>query len=268
MGYGTGAIMAVPGHDERDFEFAETFNLPIVAVVMPPESGSSCIADRHRFRATSSRLREYFKRHPGRLHRGLLRRGTSIQSENPEFSINGQPTAEAKRPITAWLAEQGLGRRAVNYKLRDWLFSRQRYWGEPFPIVLDEQRQGAARRRIRAAVLLARARRLQADRQARAAAEQGHGLGPVLRALLAARPTPCPSGPGSCWYYLRYLDPRNAEGPGTRRRRSTGCRSTSTSAAPSTRSCTCSTAGSGTRCSSTAGWSARPSRSSGWSTRG
>ena len=139
MGYGTGAIMAVPGHDERNFEFAKAFDLPIVAVVMPPDEWlkthrGSVPGPEHDW----SQFGTAYLRNPGAFTEAYCDEGMSIQSENPEFSISGKPTAEAKREITAWLTEQGLGRRAVNYKLRDWLFSRQRYWGEPFPIVLGE----------------------------------------------------------------------------------------------------------------------------------
>ena len=107
--YGTGAIMAVPAHDTRDFEFATKFNLPIVQVVQPPD------------------------RKP--IGTVLSDDGISVNSTGPEISITGLPTAEAKKKITAWLEAKGLGKKTVNYKLRDWLFSRQRYWGEPFPIV-------------------------------------------------------------------------------------------------------------------------------------
>ncbi len=208
MGYGTGAIMAVPGHDERDFEFAQTFNLPIVAVVMPPASWLE--ANRPEQSAASVSLSEHYARRAGDFRSAYCDEGTSIQSANAEVSLSGQPTSAAKTLITGWLAEQGLGRRSINYKLRDWLFSRQRYWGEPFPIVLDEQ-----------------------DRvQAVAESE----LPVVLPALDDFKPTGRPEPPlskaqdwvryseryrretntmpqwaGSCWYYLRYLDPRNAE---------------------------------------------------------
>ena len=106
MGYGTGAIMAVPAHDTRDFEFAKAFDLPIIQVVQPPGNED---------------------------WQGYTGEGKAINSEG----YNGLPTAEFKRKITAWLEENGLGRGAVNFKLRDWLFSRQRYWGEPFPIIHD-----------------------------------------------------------------------------------------------------------------------------------
>ena len=113
--YGTGAIMAVPGHDTRDFEFATKFQLPIVQVVQPPA---------------------------GKNWQGYVDDGTSINSSSADISLDGLPTAEAKRKITKWLQGKGLGQKTINYKLRDWLFSRQRYWGEPFPIVWRTDSQG------------------------------------------------------------------------------------------------------------------------------
>ena len=103
IGYGTGAIMAVPGHDERDFEFAKKFGIDIRYVVEPPTPTGSCFT------------------------------GEGV-AKNSGF-LDGLPTPEAKRKIIDWLEEQGSGKRSITYKLRDWLFSRQRYWGEPFPIV-------------------------------------------------------------------------------------------------------------------------------------
>jgi len=109
--YGTGAIMAVPAHDERDLEFARKFNLPIKVVVQAPAGEESL---------------------------GFIGNGTSIDSG----PITGLPTPEAKKKITAWLEEKNLGRKTINYKLRDWLFSRQRYWGEPFPIIWKKDVRG------------------------------------------------------------------------------------------------------------------------------
>ena len=103
-GYGTGAIGGVPAHDERDLEFARKFNLPLRVVVRPRDDTDPV---------------------------GFFGEGIAVNSP----LIDGLPSAEAKKKMTAWLEERGQGKRAINYKLRDWLFSRQRYWGEPFPIV-------------------------------------------------------------------------------------------------------------------------------------
>ncbi len=115
-GYGTGAIMAVPGQDDRDWEFAETFGLPIVRTVQPPSGFDDAI--------------------PG--DGPYLGEGPAINSSNESVSLDGLPIDEAKATIIAWLEERGSGRATTTYRLRDWLFSRQRYWGEPFPIVFDE----------------------------------------------------------------------------------------------------------------------------------
>ena len=110
-GYGTGAIMAVPGGDERDFEFAKAFELPVIHTVAPPAG------------------------HAGGAWTGD---GVVANSENDEISLNGMDVPSAKAAITAWLASHDIGSGTITYRLRDWLFSRQRYWGEPFPIVYDE----------------------------------------------------------------------------------------------------------------------------------
>ena len=112
LGYGTGAVMAVPSGDQRDWEFAKAYNLPIVETVIPcseHDGNSAWTGD-----------------------------GEVINSANPEISLNGMNVSDAKTAITEWLEAKGLGEATVNYRLRDWLFSRQRYWGEPFPIVYDE----------------------------------------------------------------------------------------------------------------------------------
>lgn len=180
MGYGTGAIMAVPAHDERDFAFAQVFGLPILQVVQPPSEDTDW--------------------------RGFC--GYEGSSVNSGF-LTGLPTPEAKEKMILWLEENGKGRRKVNYKLRDWLFSRQRYWGEPFPIVWENGRHRA----LPESELPV----LQPDLDD--FAPTGDPRGPLVKAAewIAYTPTAhretntMPQWAGSCWYYLRYLDPTNTE---------------------------------------------------------
>ena len=171
--YGTGAIMAVPAHDERDFEFAHKFGLEIRLVVEPPSHVEGCF--------TGS--------------------GTAINSD----FLNGLPTSEAKTRVIDWLEERGLGKRSVNYKLRDWLFSRQRYWGEPFPIVWREGHHEA----LPEADLPVIPPPLDDYRptgtiepplsKARNWVELPDGAKRELNTM--------PQWAGSCWYYLRYISP-------------------------------------------------------------
>ncbi|WP_448759897.1 leucine--tRNA ligase [Actinomyces oricola] len=114
MGYGTGAIMAVPSGDQRDWDFARQYDLDVIATIAPPEGFS---------------LEEAAWTGDGEL----------VNSANDEIDLNGMGKDEAKAAMTAWLESKGTGRGAVTYRLRDWLFSRQRYWGEPFPVVWDEE---------------------------------------------------------------------------------------------------------------------------------
>jgi leucyl-tRNA synthetase len=178
MGYGTGAIMGVPAHDERDLEFARKFCLPIFDVVMAP-SGETPI--------------------------GYTGEGIAINSP----LIDGLATSEAKRRITDWLEEQGVGRSTINYKLRDWLFSRQRYWGEPFPIIWREGRHEA----IPESELPLVPPPLDDFKPT------GTGEPPLARAVDWVRYSEkamrelntMPQWAGSCWYYLRFCDPHNSE---------------------------------------------------------
>lgn len=180
MGYGTGAIMAVPAHDERDFAFAQVFGLPVLQVVQPPSEDMDWS--------------------------GFC--GYEGSSVNSGF-LTGLPTPEAKEKMILWLEENGKGRRKVNYKLRDWLFSRQRYWGEPFPIVWENGRHHA----LPESELPV----LQPDLDD--FAPTGDPRGPLVKAeeWIAYTPTAhretntMPQWAGSCWYYLRYLDPANTE---------------------------------------------------------
>ena len=189
LGYGTGAIMAVPAHDERDWEFARKFGLPIREVVSPTPTlglggGSSpCEAE-----PLECFVGEGFAVHSGPL--------------------DGLPTAAAKTEITRLLQEQELGRKTVNYKLRDWLFSRQRYWGEPFPIIWEDGKHLA---------LLENELPLTPP-DLEDFKPTGTGEPPLAKATewvryseKATRETnTMPQWAGSCWYYLRYCDPQNA----------------------------------------------------------
>jgi leucyl-tRNA synthetase len=181
ISYGTGAIMAVPAHDTRDLEFARKFQLPIVQVVQPPDPAT----DWH----------------------GFVDDGVSVNSTGPEISITGLATPEAKTKITAWLEAEGLGKKTINYKLRDWLFSRQRYWGEPFPVVWKDGRHDA----LPESALPVAPPPLDDYKPT------PDGQPPLARARDwvslpdgATRETnTMPQWAGSCWYYLRYLDARN-----------------------------------------------------------
>lgn len=185
ISYGTGAIMAVPGHDTRDFEFATKFKLPILQVVQPPD---------------------------GADWRGYVDDGVSVNSANAEISLNGLRTSEAKQKIAQWLDQKGLGQKTVNYKLRDWLFSRQRYWGEPFPIVWKTDALGNSFHEAIAESALPLMPPSLDDYK-----PTPDGQPPLARAAAwvnlpdgSKRETnTMPQWAGSCWYYLRYLDAQN-----------------------------------------------------------
>ena len=268
MGYGTGAVMGVPGQDERDWEFAETYNLPIVRTVQPPDDyeGKAFLGD-----------------------------GPAINSG----FLDGMEVDAAKDAIIAWLEARDLGERTVTYKLRDWLFSRQRYWGEPFPIVYDDEGPVALPDDALPVELpeirdfepttsddpdalpeppLARASDwVEVELDLAGPKWAGYGRG---RQVYLRETNTMPQWAGSCWYYLRYLDPTNEDAmvdPAVERARGPAGRaatvprrpgsSTSTSAASSTRCCTCCTRASGTRSCSTSVRCRRRSRSSVSSTR-
>ena len=186
MGYGTGAIMAVPGQDERDWEFATAFDLPIIRTVQPAEGHD--------------------------LDTAYSGEGPAVNSSNDELSLDGLGVVEAKARITAYLEERGLGQATVTYKLRDWLFSRQRYWGEPFPVLFDEEGARPRRPRRDAARGAAGGPRLQPEGPRPRGRRQRAGATPVAgpgvgrrrarprrrqgRGASAARRTRCPTGPG------------------------------------------------------------------------
>jgi leucyl-tRNA synthetase len=198
MGYGTGAIMAVPGQDERDWEFAEVFGLPIIRTVQPTEGfeGKAFTGD-----------------------------GPAINSSIEGLSLDGMDVAAAKTATIAWLEERGAGRAAVTYRLRDWLFSRQRYWGEPFPIVYDETGLPIALPDSMLPVELPETDDFspksfpaedadstpepplgRLDDWVHVELDLGDGPKQYRRET-----NTMPNWAGSCWYELRYLDPTNTE---------------------------------------------------------
>ena len=197
----TGAIMAVPAHDERDFEFATRFGLPIVEVVSPD----------------------------GALHGALAAPFTEAGVAVQSGQFTGQTTEEMKRAITAWLESRGVGAAKVNYKLRDWIFSRQRYWGEPIPIYFPVQTAGDPRRGDPFEIDYTRPIPLEERELPLLLPElddyrPGDPAGPLVKALdwrffqrdgawYARETNTMPQWAGSCWYYLRYLDPHNDAAP-------------------------------------------------------
>ena len=193
MDYGTGAVMGVPGHDERDFDFASAFGIPIIRVIAPTD-----IARQDMKKATDLPL-----------DHAEVEYGVMVNSG--EF--DGMTSEEGKKAVTQSLAKRGMGRFTVNYKMRDWVFSRQRYWGEPIPIILCEKCGEVAVPEDQLPVMLPRVEHYEPT---------GTGESP-LAAIPEFVNTTCPKcgGPakretntmpqwaGSCWYFLRYVDPNN-----------------------------------------------------------
>ncbi|MBS0149413.1 MAG: leucine--tRNA ligase [Nitrospira sp.] len=189
MSYGTGAIMAVPAHDERDWAFARQYQLPIREVIAGGHVQEAAFTD--------------------------TGRGTVVNSATSDgsFSINGLLPSEAIPKVTEWLAKQGKGTKAVNYKLRDWLFARQRYWGEPFPIMwVDGEVRPIPEQQL--PLVLPETSNFKPS---------GTGESPLanLESWLATtdlatgqparrETNTMPQWAGSCWYYLRFIDPKNS----------------------------------------------------------
>jgi leucyl-tRNA synthetase len=193
--YGTGAIMSVPGHDERDFEFAQKFDLPIVRVVAS--------------RSGEGQPKEDFSQP---LEEAMTEEGVAVNSG----LLDGLPTPDAKTKMIEWIESKRLGKRAVKYKLRDWLFSRQRYWGEPFPIIYLNDGDGDYPKALPEQSLPVTLPVVESY------SPSGTGESPLATmpewvnttdpetGKPARRETnTMPQWAGSCWYYLRYLDPNN-----------------------------------------------------------
>jgi leucyl-tRNA synthetase len=188
ISYGTGAIMAVPAHDDRDFAFATKFNLPIIQVVAPGDPSDAELVKQGKLCFTGD--------------------GTAINSGQ----FTGLSTPEFKKKIAAWLETKKLGKETVNFKLRDWLFSRQRYWGEPFPILHAEDGRTIALKETDLPLVLPEMEDFKPT---------GTGEPPLAKAAdwvnvtlpdgtKAKRETnTMPQWAGSCWYYLRYTDAKN-----------------------------------------------------------
>ncbi|MGW2483643.1 leucine--tRNA ligase [Streptomyces sp. NPDC001571] len=205
MGYGTGAIMAVPAHDTRDFAFARAFELPMRCVVQPDDDRGT----------DASTWDDAFGSYEAKL----------VNSANGEISLDGLGVVEAKAKMTDWLTERGIGEGTVNFRLRDWLFSRQRYWGEPFPIVYDED--GIAHSLPESMLPLElpevddySPRTFEPD-DANTSPETPLSrnedwvnveldLGDGVKKYRRETNT-MPNWAGSCWYELRYLDPHNSD---------------------------------------------------------
>jgi len=189
MSYGTGAIMAVPAHDARDWTFTRTYRLPIREVISGGDVSKEAFVE--------------------------TGRGTVVNSTTPDgsFSINGLTPADAIPKITAWLESRGKGKKTINYKLRDWLFARQRYWGEPFPIIwADGESKPLPEEQL--PLMLPETKNFKPS---------GTGESPLanLEAWLATtdpatgkparrETNTMPQWAGSCWYYLRFIDPKNS----------------------------------------------------------
>ena len=179
--YGTGAIMAVPGHDERDYTFATKFGLPIVEVVAGGDLAEAAFTGP----------------------------GTAVNSS----FLDGLPTPEAKARMNSWLEEQGKGEATVSYKLRDWLFSRQRYWGEPFPVMHLEDGTLKLVPEDQLPVTLPKlddwAPTGEFETPLSRVPEWIETSDPATGAKARRDPNTMPQWAGSCWYYLRFCDPHN-----------------------------------------------------------
>ena len=192
MGYGTGAIMSVPGHDERDHEFATRFGLPIRQVVAPAGDTGRPPGDAIDVQAAA-----------------FVGEGVAVNSG----LIDGLPTGRAQRTITAWLAERGLGEATTQYKLRDWLFSRQRYWGEPVPLLKFEDGSVAPLPESDLPLTLPQVERYQpsgtGESPLSTVPEWVNVTDPASGKPARRETHTMPQWAGSCWYYLRFIDPGN-----------------------------------------------------------
>tara|TARA_B100002049_G_scaffold145600_1_gene108123 strand:- start:242 stop:2671 length:2430 start_codon:yes stop_codon:yes gene_type:complete len=192
MSYGTGAIMAVPGHDQRDYEFAKKFNMPIVQVVDGGDVSLAAFTD---------------------TETGIM---MNSETSDGSFSINGLPVKEAIEKTIVYLEKIEKGERAVEYKLRDWLFSRQRYWGEPFPIIhVDGEHKPIPEDEL--PLLLPDVEQYEpsgtGESPLSAIKDWVNTKDPETGVSALRETNTMPQWAGSCWYYLRFLDPNNENRP-------------------------------------------------------
>lgn len=188
--YGTGAIMAVPGHDERDHEFAKLLDMKIVQVVAPKDGSE--------WDVQKSAFTEY---------------GVSVNSESCDFAIEGMKSEDAKKATIDWLEKTGLGNRKIQFRLREWLFSRQRYWGEPIPIIFFPD---GTKRSMDLDELPLALPHVDNYKQAEGGEsplanvpEWVNYLDQKTGKTGKIETNTMPQWAGSCWYYLRYIDPFN-----------------------------------------------------------
>jgi leucyl-tRNA synthetase len=198
MSYGTGAVMGVPAHDDRDFEFAQKFEIPIRPVIVPKADDEDLLSK------VTSGAQSWTK--PGIML-------PCSDDVAVELALEGKPNTEAAKRITGWLEEHDAGRAVVNYKLRDWLFSRQRYWGEPIPIVHWEDGTKTALNETDLPLVLPQVEEYKpSDSGESPLARAGEWLDVVdpETGMKGRRETnTMPQWAGSCWYYLRFIDPKN-----------------------------------------------------------
>lgn len=203
MGYGTGAIMAVPAHDERDFAFAKKFELPIVTVVEPPalqEGGNKDLSTTYGVQDEIKVVHECFV-------------GEGVVVNSGEF--NGLETQQAKKRMIDWLQQNGSGKATVNYKLRDWVFSRQRYWGEPIPLVHCKKCGWVPVPEDLLPVVLPEVEKYEptdsGESPLAAIKDWVNTTCPTCSEPAKRETDTMPNWAGSSWYFLRYIDPHNNE---------------------------------------------------------
>ncbi len=220
MGYGTGAIMAVPAHDPRDFDFARQFGLEIKPVVLPTKDWLKHHSPKDCDKDDTHDLMAHYVAAAKTFDAAFTGTGAGINSENDEVSLNGKLTPEAKDAMIGWLKQRGFGKGTIQYRLRDWLFSRQRYWGEPFPILHAPDGRIVP---VDESDLPVELPEMEDFKPSASDDPDAPPQTPLSRApdswkfvevdgvKYTRELNTMPQWAGSCWYYLRYLDAGNDE---------------------------------------------------------